>query len=407
MHVLHASPALDPRKGGTVTALLAMVRANLLQQHRVTVVAMWGGRKPDEYADQLRALGATVHLLGPVRGPIEWHGGIGRVLRGAIPGADVVHVHALWEEIQHRAAVVARGHGVPYVVTPHGMLDPWSMSQRAVKKRIYMALRLRRNLSAAALIHFTTDAERDGAAQLGLKAESFVEPYPIDFSEFQNVPPRTWLRERFPEIGGRKIVLFFGRVHYKKGPELLIRAFAEAKRDDAVLVFAGPVESDYDAQLDRLAQEQGVAGRVFKTGMLYGRDRVAALAGADLFVLPSSQENFGIAVVEALAVHTPVIISDGVNIHPTIARGRVGAVVPTGKVEPLRDALVRWLDDDAMRADAAARARDFVLAEYDIAHAAQRWTRYYERAIESHRAGSRRPAKRPAEVEPLAPRQAP
>ena len=382
MRVVHVTPCLDPCKGGTVTAAMALVQAQLAQHHEVTVVSTFGaGCRPDDAADQLRRHGADVRLIGPVYGPIAWHWQIGRALRHAIRGASIVHIHAVWEEIQHKAARVARRFGVPYVITPHGMLDPWSLRQRSLKKRLYLRLRLRRNLDGAAAIHCTTTTERDGVGALDLHpAATIVEPYSIDFSEFADLPAPGWLRAKFPAIGNRKILLFFSRLHYKKGLELLIPAFAQAKRDDAVLVLAGPVEPAYEQQIDDLILVHGMRDRVFKTGMLRGRDRVAALADADLFVLPSYQENFGIAVVESLAASTPVIISDQVQIHGCVTRGRVGAVVPT-QIEPLRDAIVKWLDDDALRADAAARARPFVFEEYEARRSARRWSTHYARIV--------------------------
>jgi glycosyltransferase involved in cell wall biosynthesis len=246
---------------------MAMVRAQLTQHHDVTVVSTYGAAfRPDEAAEQLRRLGAAVRLIGPVHGPTAWHWQIGRALREAIRGASIVHVHGLWEEIQHKAARVARRLGVPYLITPHGMLDPWSLRQRSLKKRLYLRLRLRRNLEGAAAIHFTTTTERDGVGALGLQsAATIVEPYSIDFSEFEELPARGWLRAKFPQIGNRKILLFFSRLHYKKGLELLIPAFAQAKRDDAVLVLAGPVEPEYEHQIDDLILVHGVRDRVFKT----------------------------------------------------------------------------------------------------------------------------------------------
>ena len=401
MRVVHVTPGLDPRHGGTVTAVMAMVRAQLAQGHDVSVVATHGFEEPPtEAAEQLRRLGADVRLIGPALGPTRWHWRLGQVLRRAMCGAAIIHIHGLWEEIQHRAARLARRLGVPYIITPHGMLDPWSLRQRALKKRIYMRLRLRRNLDAAATIHVTSPVERDGVARLNLRPGTIVEPYSIDFAEFEHLPPRGWLRARFPQIGGRKIVLFFSRLHYKKGLELLIPAFAEARRDDAVLVLAGPVEPAYEHQIDDLILVHGLKDRVFKTGMLYGRDRAAALVDADLFALPSYQENFAIAVVEALAASTPVIISDQVQIHGCVTRGRVGAVVPT-EIEPLRAEIARWLDDDALRLAAARRAREFVFNEFDAPRSARRWASHYARVTAAAAAARRAPAM-PLGAEPLA-----
>ncbi len=380
MRIVHVISSLDPKTGGPITALLAMVRAQVRDRHSVTVVATWSRTQSPGHAEDLRKMGAHVELIGPCFGPLMWHWDICTILRNALRDASIVHIHAIWEEIQHRAATIARELNVPYVITPHGMLDPWSLSQRSTKKRLYMFLRLRRDLNHASALHFTTDIERDLTAPLQLAPDPIVEPYCLDLSEFHNLPQRGYLRKRFPQIGNRKIVLFFSRLHPKKGLDLLIPAFARGAPKDSVLVLAGPVAADYEREVDRMIEQNKLGDRVIKTGMLYNGSRVAALRDADLFVLPSYQENFGIAVVEALAAGVPVIISDQVNIHPTISRARVGAVIPT-EIESLIAQLNHWLSDDATRHSAAGRTRDFVFDEYDATRSVRRWTAHYARVI--------------------------
>jgi glycosyltransferase involved in cell wall biosynthesis len=269
---------------------------------------------------------------------------------------------------------------VPYVITAHGMLDPWSLSQRSLKKRLYMLLRLRRNLNRAAAVHFTTDIERDLTGPLHIKAPAIVEPYCLDLSEFNQLPARGSFRKKFPQVGDRKIVLFLSRLHPKKGLDLLIPAFAHANAKDSVLVLAGPVDPDYEAELDRLIEQHGLRDRVVKTGMLYNGTRVAALTDAELFVLPSYQENFGIAVVEALAAGCPVVISDQVNIHRQVSSAGVGAVIPTN-VEALAEQISHWMNDDAERHRVARRARDFAMRRYNLERSEKLWARHYAQVI--------------------------
>jgi glycosyltransferase involved in cell wall biosynthesis len=173
-------------------------------------------------------------------------------------------------------------------------------------------------------------------------------------------------------------VVFFSRLHHKKGLDLLLPAFARCGVESAVLALVGPVDDDYRTQLEAMIRAHNLRDRVVFTGMLRGPERVAALADADLFCLPSYQENFGIAVVEALAAGTPVLISDQVNIHPDIAAAGVGGVVPT-RVEPLAVELRRWLTDQTLRDDAAAKCRPFVWQRYDWNAIARRWSDHYHR----------------------------
>jgi len=258
------------------------------------------------------------------------------------------------------------------------MLDPWSLRQSALRKKLYLAWRLRRNLNRGAAVHFTSTIERDvSAPPLRLRAPTVVVPNGIDLAEFADLPPRGAFRNKHPGIAGRPILLFLGRVHPKKGFDLLIPAFAQARGlENAVLVVAGPEHDGYGQVVRELAQREGVADRVIMVGMLHGRDRIEAMVDADLFVLPSYQENFGIAVAEALAAGCPVVISDQVNIHPDITAAGVGGVVPT-RVEPLAAELSRWMGDEALRRGAGEKGRAFVRDKYDWANIAQCWAEHY------------------------------
>src|SRR5207248_2768534 len=135
--------------------------------------------------------------IGPAYTRLQWHPRLERAITQAVGNADIVHVHALWEEAQHRAATASRRRGVPYIITPHGMLDSYSLSQSATRKRVYMRWRLRRDLDAAAAIHFTTQTERDLVRSLGLRPGEIVESLGLDLHEFDPLPARGRFRARF------------------------------------------------------------------------------------------------------------------------------------------------------------------------------------------------------------------
>jgi glycosyltransferase involved in cell wall biosynthesis len=229
-------------------------------------------------------------------------------------------------------------------------------------------------------MHYTSELERDLAATLGLRPPSLVVPNGVDLREFADLPDRGFLRQRFSQIGERRIVLFLSRIHPKKGLDLLVEAFARAGTAGRVLVITGPDCDGYEAEIRRLVRARNVDESVIFTGPLYGRDRIAALRDADLFALPSHQENFGIAVVEALAAGVPVLISDQVNIYREIQEENVGGVVRMD-VDELARALDCWLSDDAMRSAAATRARPLARNRYDWSKIAGRWITEYERLV--------------------------
>jgi glycosyltransferase involved in cell wall biosynthesis len=379
LRVLHVNSGVDPRQGGPTTAMLAMIHAQIDAGAGVTVAATFGKDFQSSAADQMRAIGADVHLIGPCSDLLAWHRMIKPTLKRLIAQADVVHIHGVWEEIQHQAARLARKQGKPYIFTPHGMLDPWSLSQGAKKKQWYLKLRLKKDLDRAAAVHFTDDTERDLVAPLQVKSPTLVERLIIDLSDFQPAPPRGLFRAKFAQqLGDRPFVLFMSRIHHKKGLDVLVPAFARsAASHDAMLVIAGPDIGGYQAAVQQMARDAGIADRVLFPGMIYGADRAAALADAHLFALTSYQENFGVVVIESLAVGTPVIISDQVNIHRQITDARVGEVLPTD-VDRVADALSRWLNDRDGRHIASLRAREFVAKNFDRVAQARRWIEQYK-----------------------------
>jgi glycosyltransferase involved in cell wall biosynthesis len=376
--VCHVIPTLDARAGGPPRALVGLSRAQHEAGLEVTVVTGMRDDTDDRLIRSIRSGGVEVRRVGPMVG--RSHPDLAPTLDDAITQSDVVHIHALWDHIQHVAAATARRRRTPYVFRPCGMLDPWSLGQSRLKKQIYLALRLRRDLQHAAALHYTTTTERDLAGPLGLMPQAIVEPNGIDRAEFDPPPPPDFLRQRFPALGDRPIVLFLSRLHHKKGPDVLIEAFAKARPRDAALVLAGPGEEDYVSMLRGLIDRHGLADRVVFTGMLNGRDRIAALADADLFCLPSHQENFGIAVVEALAAGTPVLISDQVNIHEEVTAAGVGEATPL-TIDSTADALHRWMTDPARRRDAAQHAAAFAFDRYAWHQIAHRWRSHYDALI--------------------------
>ena len=387
--ILHIVSAIDPLRGGPIMALLGLAQAQKRVGLDVSLASTFLRGESVAPADDLRRQGIATELIGPAYRALRWHRAIRPVLREMVARADVVHVHALWEEIQHQAAALSRDAGVPYVVTPHGMLTRWSLAQSTLKKRLYLRWRMRRDLEGAAAVHYTTEAERDASAGVGIGVPAIVEPLGVQLDEFAELPPPGTFRQKFPQTRDRPLVVFLGRIHPGKGLELLVPAFAQARTRDAMLVVVGPDSGGYRATVERMVREHGIQDHVLFTGMLRGPERVAALADATLLALPSFHENFGVAVIEALAAGVPVIISDEVNIHREIAAANVGAVVPT-RVEPLAAELRRWLSDDALRAAAAERTRPFTRQAYDWQRIARRWAEHYRQIVESHcaRAGS-------------------
>jgi glycosyltransferase involved in cell wall biosynthesis len=190
------------------------------------------------------------------------------------------------------------------------------------------------------------------------------------------LPTRGEFRRKFAAFNGRPIVVFLGRVHPGKGVELLLPAFARMGHRDAMLAIVGPDSRNYLAQMRGEVQRLGLQDRVIFAGMMPGRSRIEALVDADLFALPSEHENFGIAVLEALAAGAPVIISDQVGICKEVTEAGVGEAVPLD-ADRLAAALDAWLADAPRRAEASQRARQLVFERFTWDQIARRWNDVY------------------------------
>ncbi|MEA2711728.1 MAG: hypothetical protein QOF78_4329 [Phycisphaerales bacterium] len=380
MRILHAISGIDPRNGGPTNALIGLAASQVRAGLKVRVISTWQEKDAHRSAEKLESLGVGVRMVGPAHGKLSRHPALEKNLLAEIADADVVHVHAMWEEIQHQACRVAQRLKKPYVFTPHGMLDPWNMKKSRFAKRFFLWLRMRQNLQRAAMLHFTTQIERDWVARMNLTPPAIVEPLGLDVSQYRALPPKGAFRDKVEGLGERPMILFLGRIHYGKGLELLVPALAKMRRKDATLVVAGPDADGYGGMIATLAHLSRVTERIVYTGMIEGDEKLAALHDADLLSAPSYHENFGLAVIEALACGTPVVISDQVNLHPEISAAGVGGVVPLD-ADALARELDRWLDDTALRTTAAERAPAFVRERYDWDSIAKRWVGHYQRVL--------------------------
>lgn len=363
MRILHIASNLATAAGGPSVALAGLARAQAAMGDEVAVVSGWNRDAPGaEEAEALAADGVEVSRIGPCLGPLKRHPRLARTVRRAAERADVVHAHGLWEEAQWLAFRESRRRGRPFVLRPCGMLDPWSLGQSRWRKRLYRAWRLDRMVAGAAALHFTTAEERRLARPATGGARGFILPNGLDPAEFERLPPRGRLRGRLG-VGDRPMALFLGRIHPKKGLDLLVEAFAEASLPEgAALVIAGGDLAGHLPEVRALARRADPGGeRILFAGELRGGERIEALVDADLFVLPSRQENFGIAVAEAMACGAPVVVSDRVNLAGVVERAGAGAVVPLGG-GALSRSLGEWMGDAGRRRAAGDRGRRFAMA---------------------------------------------
>jgi glycosyltransferase involved in cell wall biosynthesis len=254
-----------------------------------------------------------------------------------VRAADIVHLHTLWHPLNAIARKACVRHGRKYVMMPHGMLDPYALSQKRWRKKVYLAATERRILQGASLLIFTTFHERQ-AAQESLAWLGRDEIIPLGADRPPNMP-RQVAREAFinsfPQVSNRRCVLFLGRIHPKKGLDRVLNILPEIVRrhPSVLLVIAGDGEPSHVRNIQELVYATDLSSHVLFTGMVGDAIKWSALACAEVFVLPSRQENFAISVAEAMHSGVPVVITKGVDSWPFVKKAQAGFVIEEDKIE--------------------------------------------------------------------------
>ena len=364
MRILHVIRDLSVETGGPVRAINGLTEAQARLGHDVAIVTT------DLGAVRLVPASVKVHTVHARAARWAWAPGLNSVLRPLVRAADIVHLHMVWDHPVLAAARTARRLDVPYVLRPCGMFSDWSMGRSRLKKQLYFRL-LGGPLRDAAAYHFATDGEQQNARNTIGAHRSFVIPIGVPVPVPAELPAREDLSRRFPSLRGRRIVLFLSRLHPKKHPDLLIDAFARVCAADPALhlVLAGPGDDGYVETLRQRARALHVEDRVLFTGLLSGDAVREAYRAAEVFVLPSAHENFGIAAVEAMAMGCATIISRHLDLAPEIANAGAAVSVELDS-DSLAGALKTLLEDGAQREALGTRGREFVRQRFGWEHVA-------------------------------------
>ncbi len=361
MRILHVISRMDPSDGGPPMALSRLAAAQAELGAGVTLVAL------EPQADQ-----ATLHrAYGDIPGfrrvrqeYVPAGGWLEQVLarsararlQSLIAEHAFVHVHGIWRPHLLQAARTAAALDRPYAISPHGMLSTWSLEQKAIKKRLALHWGWRQALERAAFIHVLNRDEADAVARVCAARRLVTVPNGVNLAEVNRQPPWETVRSRYPQLNPSRYIAFVGRLHHSKGLDLLATAFAvvAAEVPDVRLVVMGPefgAGPAFRAQVQRL----GIAHRVDLLGPVYGCDKAAILHHAACFCLPSRQEGFSMAIVEALAFGLPAVITEACH-FPEVAEAQAGYVVPLDG-GAIGRALIGLLRDETRRVRCADAAR--------------------------------------------------
>jgi glycosyltransferase involved in cell wall biosynthesis len=362
--VLHVIPSVAPRDGGPSRAVVEMCRA-LGSQGVETLIASTdadGVRRLDVKTEQLVSYEnvAAIFFARQWSEAFKYSRPLARWLGAHVAEFDVVHIHAIFSHACLAAAAACRKQGVPYIVRPLGTLDPWSMKQKPWRKALFWQVSGKRMLQAAAAVHYTARAEQSAAEEsLGVN-HGWVIPLGVETRASVRTDGEEIRFDKLTELS-HPYVLVLSRLHPKKALDILLDAFVSLIQQQDFkewrLVLAGEGPDEYVQALKDKVLAHGAEESVLFPGWLKGDEKDAFLRGASLLALPSYQENFGLCVMEALAVGVPVLLSPHVNLADQIEAASAGWISAVNK-QAIETALAEALgcEDERSRRGQAGKA---------------------------------------------------
>jgi glycosyltransferase involved in cell wall biosynthesis len=372
MKILHLISSAHPSSGGPVEGIRQLAFFNQSYGHQTEVASL---DAPN--TEFIKHFPLPIHPLGPgllkygyTRRLVPW-------LRENARNYDVLIVDGVWQYHSFGAWRALHDAETPYVLFTHGMLDPWFKRRyplKHLKKMLYWPWAEYRVLRDAGAVLFTCEEERRLARQSfrPYRCNEVIVNYGTAGPDGDPDVERETFFESFPELRGKRLAIFLGRIHEKKGCDLLIQAFANvlASDPDWHLVICGPDQLGLQATLQAMAERLSISNRITWAGSVSGKLKWGALRASEIFVLPSHQENFGIVVAEALACGLPVLISNQVNIWHEVEQDGAG-IVSTDDVKGACSMLKTWLEmPSQQKSDMRKNTRECFLRRFEIHNAA-------------------------------------
>lgn len=377
MKILQVSNFLAPVHGGSAEVPCQLSKALAVREHDVIIYTsrLNLNKNPNQITGpRIVAFSTWLNLAS-----FDITPGLIKKAREEIGNVDVIHLHnyRTFQNIvvQH----YAKKYGIPYIVQAHGSLTTYF--QKGLLKKIFDLIWGRDLLRNAIKVFAVTAAEARQYGSLGVTIDKIeVVPHGVDLTEYDDRIEKGEFKNKYHLSDDQKIVLYLGRIHKMKGLDLLSEAYADlyGMRNDVKLVIAGP-DDGYLSSLKKLVSELEIADGVIFAGPLYGRDKIQAYTDADVYVLPSSYEIFGITILEAWACRKPVIVTDRCGLADVV-QGRAGLVVSYDK-NKLHNALVEMLDSPQMRLEFGSQGRKLVEERYNWPEIALQVERIYDGII--------------------------
>jgi glycosyltransferase involved in cell wall biosynthesis len=278
---------------------------------------------------------------------------------------DIIHINETWHYPHFVAYRLAKKYKKPFIITPHGTLEPWCLNYKSFKKKIFSFLIQRRILNQASAIQALTQKEAKNIKKFG--ADNYIEVIPngINIEEFNDLSPYIDLENEYPQLKNKKIILFLGRIHPIKGLDILAQAFGNVakNRDDIRLLIVGLDNDGYQKEIEKILKKEKVLDKVIFTGALLGKEKLAAFRRSNIFVLPSYSEGFGRATLEAMFCGLPVIVSDQCDFFLNETEDNVGLIINLD-IDELVRAIIKLLENPVLSKEMSQNGRKLAREKY-------------------------------------------
>ncbi len=306
-----------------------------------------------------------------------------------IDNYDLVHTNTIFSPLISLVHIICKLKRVPYLATPHGMLEPWALSYKANKKKYYYQFLEKPLLQQANAIQTLATSEAEKIQNLGFQ-KTVTIPNGIHRQEYESLPNSTIFHQKFPRTANKQLILFLGRIDPKKGLDLLAPAFAKINQQfpDAHLVVAGPDSINFMPTAKQYFRDAGCESAVTFTGMLNGDLKLAALSAAQVYVAPSYSEGFSMSVLEGMASALPCVITTGCN-FPEAHKAQVAHVVDIDS-QAIGNALIKCLENPSQARHMGMRARQFIFDNYTWDIVAKKMVELYQQIIDTTDANKRK-----------------
>lgn len=389
-NILHITPYMHASAGGPPVVVESFIAEASRLGHSSEIVSTFAFCDGDGafLRKRLEQLAPTTFLTGFETVPVISRSGAEQI-SAHVQRADIVHVHTLWNPLNVAARYACRKHGKPYVLMPHGMLDPYSLSVNAFKKSVYLKFFEGPNMAGAQRMIYTTSEEERLAnlAAVHLPPGAIV-PLGAGASAASTKDLRLRFLQRYPQAEGKRRLLFLGRLHHKKGLDRILNCLQRVRHvmPNVFLIVAGTGERKYEDHVRQLVSALELDEHVMFTGQLDGEMKWASFAASELFLLPSRQENFAITVAEAMQMGVPVVITDKVNTWPYVNEAGAGLVLTDRDIDALLPrAIATLLTDSDARTKMSMEGRRYARDRLTWHASAQKLLACYDQVVSGRR----------------------